>query len=285
MTLGEFRQLQVVTVSLLRTTYGFRAGTLSLLVFAGACAQGSFSDTVDPLVTGGSGGDTATGGTDTSGTGGTDEVPMAGSTMGGGGMMTTAGTSPGGGDTGGTGDAGGMGGAGGTGGAGGAGGKAGAGGTGGAGGAASGHRYVKLVALTEQTGKVWSSIAELDLFTTGNAPIPKTTWSVSADSQELDDENVPAANAVDGNANTFWHTEWEPAPDDVNDAPLPHELIIDMGSARPVTGFTYLPRQDGPNGRIANWAFYVTNNMNNWGNPVKMGTFPAGTAAQTVSIP
>jgi large repetitive protein len=285
MTLGDSRQLLCVAFRHLSVTFGFRASTLSLLVFAGACAQGSFSDTADPLVTGGSAGDMATGGSETSGSGGTGDVPMAGSTMGGGGMMTTSGTSPGGGGGGGAGGAGGTAGAGGAGGTGGAGGKAGAGGTGGTGGATSGHRYVRLVALTEQAGKVWSSVAELDLFTTGDVAIPKTAWGATADSQELDDENVPASNAIDGNTATFWHTAWEPAPDDVNDAPLPHQLVIDLGSAKPITAFTYTPRQVGENGRIANYAFYVSNSMANWGNPVKMGTFAAGTAAQKVSIP
>jgi hypothetical protein len=163
----------------------------------------------------------------------------------------------------------------------GAGGNAGAGGMGGAAGAGStGYRYVRFVATSEQAGRVWSSVAELEVFTTGDVAIPHAGWAITADSQELDDENVPATNAIDGNPSTFWHTEWEPAPDDVNDAPLPHQLVIDLGSAKPITGFSYLPRQVGTNGHVKDWAFYVSNNSSNWGTAVKTGSFPAGTAVQ-----
>ena len=51
---------------------------------------------------------------------------------------------------------------------------------------------------------------------------------VSVDSQELMDENGAATNAIDGNATTFWHTEWY-----LRTAPLPHSLrslLLDLGS-------------------------------------------------------
>ena len=270
--------------SFFRATGGLRLSAIPLLVFAAACAEGSTSDMLsgDTLNNGGSAGDTAIGGSATSGTGGDTVVPMAGSApLGGGGMMTTAGTTSGAGaGGGGAGGAGGMGGGGAGGmGGGGMGGKAGSGGGGAGGMGATGFRYVRLLATSEQAGKVWSSVAELDLYTTGGAAIPKTGWVATADSQETDDENVPASNAIDGNISTFWHTAWEPAPDDVNDAPLPHQLVIDLGSAKPITGFQYTPRQDGPNGRIGAWQFFVSNNNSNWGNAVKSGTFPAGTTA------
>jgi hypothetical protein len=160
---------------------------------------------------------------------------------------------------------------------------AGMGGSGGGGGTAStGFRYAKLVATSELAGAVWSSVAELQIMTTGNAAISRANWVVTADSEETDDEMAPATNAIDGDTTTFWHTDWEPAPDNVNDAPLPHSLTVDMATARPITGFSYLPRQDRTNGRIGNWEFYVSKDGTTWGTALKKGTFAAGTALQTI---
>jgi hypothetical protein len=55
-----------------------------------------------------------------------------------------------------------------------------------------------------------------------------------------------AALAMDDDPDTCWHTKWEPSP-----APMPHELLVDLGREVTLTGITYLPRQDMANGRIA----------------------------------
>jgi len=144
-------------------------------------------------------------------------------------------------------------------------------------------RYVKLVALTEQSGHVWSSVAELQVLTTGSKPLSSSGWTIKADSEETSTETAPATNAIDGKSTTYWHTHW--TWDAAADAPLPHNLIVDLGAAAVVTGFTYLPRQDSKtNGRIKDWAFYVSSNGTSWGSPVKTGSFPSGTALQTVTF-
>src|SRR5262249_10583429 len=101
---------------------------------------------------------------------------------------------------------------------------------------------------------------------------------VSVDSQELIGENGAATNAIDGNTATFWHTEWSQLT-----APLPHTLVLDLGSQYQVTGFRYLPRQDGnPNGTIAGYQFYVSTDGTTWGSAVAAGTFAANTSEKTV---
>lgn len=57
--------------------------------------------------------------------------------------------------------------------------------------------------------------------------------------------NPPSA-AIDGNANTFWHSQYSPTT-----AGLPHTLTIDMQSNMLINSISYQPRQDGtPNGNI-----------------------------------
>lgn len=157
-------------------------------------------------------------------------------------------------------------------------------GSGGSSGGPVAYRYVRLLATSEQAGAVWSSVAELQVMTTGNVAIDRSGWLASADSQELDDENDPASAAIDGDSATFWHTEWEPAPNNVNDPPLPHWLVIDMKTPHVVTGFSYLPRQVGKNGHIKAWQFFVSKDGQSWGTAVKTGSFPDTTTLQTVTF-
>ena len=100
--------------------------------------------------------------------------------------------------------------------------------------------------------------------------IPKTNWSLRfVDSQELVGENGAAVNAFDGNTSTKWHTKWFGGSD-----PIPHEIQINLGAMYNVSGFRYLPRQDGGvNGRIKDWEFYVSTDGTNWGSAVATGTF------------
>ncbi len=98
----------------------------------------------------------------------------------------------------------------------------------------------------------------------------KSAWRVVyVDSQETQCANNSAVNSIDGNSATFWHTQYCPA-----NAPLPHEIQIDLGAAYPINRFGYLPRQDGgENGRIGQYAFYATNDLSNWGTALVTGTF------------
>jgi lysophospholipase L1-like esterase len=110
--------------------------------------------------------------------------------------------------------------------------------------------------------------------------LPRSGWSVAyVDSQEQIGENGAAANVFDGNANTIWHSEWFQQL-----TPLPHEIRIDLGGRYTVTGFKYLPRQNMANGRIADYAFYVSEDGVVWGSAVAQGRFPNVAAEQTVSF-
>ncbi|MFJ6940382.1 TIM-barrel domain-containing protein [Streptomyces sp. NPDC101132] len=116
----------------------------------------------------------------------------------------------------------------------------------------------------------------------GSQPIPNSGWSVAhADSQETAAENGAAANAVDGNAGTLWHTAWSSG----KAAALPHEIQIDLGARYTVDGLGYLPRQDGGvNGRIGQYEVYVSDTTSAWGTPVATGTFADTAALKNVPL-
>ncbi|GAA4892748.1 hypothetical protein GCM10025789_07360 [Tessaracoccus lubricantis] len=86
----------------------------------------------------------------------------------------------------------------------------------------------------------------------------------SAEPQEggLASPNGYVTAAVDGNAATFWHTQWS------GTNPMhPHHVVIDLGSEQEVASFTYLPRNTSEcggsvappicNGQIAGYEIYT----------------------------
>jgi alpha-L-fucosidase len=96
-----------------------------------------------------------------------------------------------------------------------------------------------------------------------------TGWKVvNVDSQETAEADNSAANAIDNNSSTFWHTRWS------DDLALPHYLTVDMGASHRIGGFTYLPRQDGnPNGTVEIYRFETSADGTNWTTDVALGKF------------
>ncbi|HEX4946674.1 MAG TPA: discoidin domain-containing protein [Blastocatellia bacterium] len=142
-------------------------------------------------------------------------------------------------------------------------------------------RFVKLEALSEVNGNPWSSAAEINILDTNHNPLSRTGWTIMADSQETQGDDGRAINAIDGNVNTLWHTQWyatNPAP--------PHWVVIDMKVAYPVGGFRYLPRQTGAiNGTIADYKLYVSNDGITWGTPVAQGRWANDRTEKTILLP
>ncbi|MBW1595642.1 TIM-barrel domain-containing protein [Streptomyces sp. JJ38] len=112
-------------------------------------------------------------------------------------------------------------------------------------------------------------------------PIPRGDWSVvHADSEETKGEDGAAANAIDGDRATHWHTAWSNSPD-----PLPHEIQLDLGARYAVDGLSYLPRQDGgDNGRIGSYEVYVSDTTGDWGSPVATGAFADTAAEKSIAL-
>jgi F5/8 type C domain-containing protein len=103
---------------------------------------------------------------------------------------------------------------------------------------------------------------------------------VKVDSEETAGENGAGANAVDGNPDTIWHTEWQDASPE-----HPHEIIIKLNEPTTLKGFTYLPRQDdSENGMIKDYEFYVSDDGKDFGQPVKKGTFDSGKEKKTATF-
>jgi len=101
---------------------------------------------------------------------------------------------------------------------------------------------------------------------------------IRADNEEGDH---PAANLIDGQPETMWHTSWD------DHAPaFPHYLIVHLPQPAKLAGLTCLPRQDGNrNGWIKEYAVYISADGKDWGQPVARGAFKGAAGLQTVNFP
>ena len=106
--------------------------------------------------------------------------------------------------------------------------------------------------------------------------VPQSEMTVLAvTSEEVQDGYYAAENALDGRADTFWHTSHIETMDETMSAHN-HNITIDLGKFFILGGLRYMPRQDGSDeGNIAQYKVLVSRDGVNWGEPVAEGTFSA----------
>lgn len=118
----------------------------------------------------------------------------------------------------------------------------------------------------------------------GPGASPKTARAtVVACSSEAEGGGA-SANLLDGNPTTLWHTHSVAR----GESGLPQWVVLDLGARKTVTGFTYLPRQDGTvHGMVDRYALYLSQDGKSWGEPVAEGEFGnlrANPVEQTVRL-
>ena len=98
---------------------------------------------------------------------------------------------------------------------------------------------------------------------------------------DVSSENIAnskfASQAIDGDPNTIWHSQFS---DEL--ATHPHDLVIDLGASYKVRGFWYLAHQDsGWNGAFGETEFFVSESPTDFGDPVAKATFGKVRRAQS----
>jgi hypothetical protein len=97
--------------------------------------------------------------------------------------------------------------------------------------------YLGLVAVS--TAGTKSDTAEISHVTKADIPpMDRAGWTATASSAETVREDNKAANALDGNPATLWHTTW-------GITMPPHYLQLELPRTATLSGLRYLPRQDG----------------------------------------
>lgn len=132
-------------------------------------------------------------------------------------------------------------------------------------------RQMRHSLLAYMAGEAFSPKVEVDVAAIRGLARPLSKMeqlgaTVTADSAQ---EGYPAANVLDGDPQTIWHTPWgEKARG------YPHHLVIDLTRSVDVAGLDYLPRADQANGRVADYEVYLSADGKSWNKPVAAGTWP-----------
>ena len=112
-------------------------------------------------------------------------------------------------------------------------------------------RYIALQALSTHDGKDEVSIAELYVRDADGNRLSREPWTVKyADSEEIKRGNFTADKVFDLQESTYWQS--------ARKAPLPHLLVIDLGSVQTISALDYLPRaESGAPGSIKDFKIFV----------------------------
>jgi beta-galactosidase len=114
-------------------------------------------------------------------------------------------------------------------------------------------RWVCLQALSSHNGDDFTTIAEINVLDAAGASLPHKNWKIAyVDSEENFAEGEEAEKAIDGDADSFWHTLWS-APHTSH----PHEIVVDLGAEHTIAAVRVLPRQDSDHGRIKDYRLYL----------------------------
>jgi galactose oxidase len=142
-------------------------------------------------------------------------------------------------------------------------------------------RFVRLTAMTEAGGRGnLTAAAEINLLGGTDPALPRTGWSATVDSAEPT-AVAAAANAIDGNTGSFWHTAYSKTPVPA----LPHWITVNMGTTNLVSGLAYLPRQDtSKNGTIGQYRVETSQNNVDWAPVAASGTFADDKLVKTVTF-
>ena len=132
----------------------------------------------------------------------------------------------------------------------------------------------EVVAWAEKEGLHTSVSTSFEVAAAGP---DKSGYSIKYVSSQQTGEGE-AAHLIDGDPDTYWHTEYA-----LTVTKHPHTVDIDLGELKTFKAIGYLPRQGGPNGRVAQYRFAVSDDAKNW-TTVAEGRFPGGEARQAVPL-
>ena len=162
-------------------------------------------------------------------------------------------------------------------------------------------KYVQIVISTanwingsdeESQPDQYTSVAEFNVYKHSDfsKKIDSSAFVATATSEELlgeGDSNGHALHAIDGNPDTFWHTQWNFPEGEVKEGvhDFPFTFTIDLGATYNINKFDYLPRVGRIAGVIDDYELFVSSDgvsftsvdAGSWltSNEIKVSSFPA----------
>ncbi len=90
--------------------------------------------------------------------------------------------------------------------------------------------------------------------------LDRTGWSIVASSSCDDAGSGQPIHIIDGDNDTFWHSNWGGSnATGVQTDNLPEWFVVDLGSVQELGGFSYRPRSTHQNGAVFHYKVYVSN--------------------------
>ncbi|HVK23114.1 MAG TPA: discoidin domain-containing protein [Actinokineospora sp.] len=121
-------------------------------------------------------------------------------------------------------------------------------------------------------------VANADAMIAVAPTLSRTGWTVAATSEETAASNGRAANVLDGDPATIWHSRYSTA------TALPQSITVDMRRTQRVSGLAYTPRPGGGNGTIGRYEIRLSVDGTTWGDPVSAGTAADDATVKTMSF-
>ncbi|MHC5352984.1 glycoside hydrolase family 2 TIM barrel-domain containing protein [Myroides sp. LJL115] len=84
-------------------------------------------------------------------------------------------------------------------------------------------------------------------------------------------------NLLDNDPSTIWHSMYS-----VTVAQFPHWIVFEILEDKPITGFTYLPRQEGVTGDVKAYQIQLSDDLDNWSQPIIKSEFENSKKIQKV---
>lgn len=109
--------------------------------------------------------------------------------------------------------------------------------------------------------------------------IPKSKMSATATSEENTKSNDVAANVLDGNSESLWHTKWNSSDS------LPQSITLNLGGKYKLGNFSYLPRQNKNNGNITTYNLYTSIDGINFTKQISNGKWENNAFEKFVKLP
>ncbi|MBN1676537.1 MAG: lamin tail domain-containing protein [Kiritimatiellae bacterium] len=145
-------------------------------------------------------------------------------------------------------------------------------------GLAPGTTYTyKIKATGAAGGSDYSAVASATTASDTGTPelLAQAGWSLKSVSSYATSFNKYGQYVFDGWPGTLWESAG---------TGYPQEIQIDLGATYAVSGFRYLPRQEGAWGQIKDYEFYVSTDGTTWGAAVATGAFASGLTEKAVSF-
>ncbi|KAL8994966.1 MAG: hypothetical protein Q9169_005207 [Polycauliona sp. 2 TL-2023] len=122
-------------------------------------------------------------------------------------------------------------------------------------------RYVRLTALStaEGVGYQYVTVGEINILSAPGPTLPRENWKVTADSENPLPNQHRAVEATDAVTTTYWSTQFDGARPG-----FPHTFTINQGSAKAVSGLTYLGPPTPNIGRIGQYTIQKSTDGTTW---------------------